>query len=75
MDHQLFPLALGDDDRVTERLNIDHWGEKPPDRPVGLALEEGESYPVKSMVFMVGKGRYRFYVFTLNRLPDRDLSN
>jgi glycosyltransferase involved in cell wall biosynthesis len=75
MDHQLFPLALGDDDRVTERLNIDHWGEKPPDRPVGLALEEGESYPVKSMVFMVGKGRYRFYVFTLNPLPDRDLSN
>lgn len=74
IDRQLFPLALGDDGRVTENLYIDNWGERPPDSPVGLALEEGESSPTKSMVFMVGKGRYRFYVFTLNPPPDRSLS-
>lgn len=55
-----------DDSGKTNRLPIESWQERPPDKPVRLSVDpQGNTHCGDAEVFVVGRGRYRFYAFTL----------
>jgi len=55
-----------DDSGKMNRLPIESWQERPPDKSVRLSVDpEINTHCGDAEVFVVGRGRYQFYAFTL----------
>lgn len=66
LQKELHVLALADDGQAKKKLLIPDWEERPPDDLLGVALEHDNQTPVaNARVFVIGKGKYRIYSFTL----------
>jgi len=66
MKKQLYAIALGSESPSTGPLAVSDWDERPPEGVMGLVFDKGSpKILAHASVFVVGKGRYRFYAFML----------
>lgn len=63
---ELFATSFDTEGRQKEPLKISDWEERPPDGVVGLSFKDAEEPQERANVFVIGRGRYRFYAFMLN---------
>lgn len=66
VNRKLLPMSLADDGSIGRRLMVSDLEERLPDGVLGLSLDEVTGTLIaRAMLFVVGKGRYRLYAFTL----------
>lgn len=66
LSRNLYPLTLGNDGNTSQSVSIEEWAERPPDGALGVSFEKNSPVPLaEARVFVVGKGKYRFYAFML----------
>lgn len=68
LTRKLLPMSLAGDGVIGDRMMVYDLEERLPDESLALTLDEVTGPPLaEAKVFVVGRGRYRLYAFTLQK--------
>ena len=63
---ELYPMTLASDGHAEKCIPLNEWAERPPDGKMGVSFAKDSQMPrAEAQVFVVGKGKFRFYAFIL----------